>query len=86
MIHFLVDDSAARVPEVSSDHRLVLHFPHAKGQCLRCCAASLSVGGFGACVAIEKSVEPIELPIEAFHQMLGLASAGEIVIFTREED
>lgn len=32
MIHFLVDDSAARVPEVSSDHRLVLHFPHAKGQ------------------------------------------------------
>src|SRR5690348_11647452 len=37
-------------------------------------------------VAVEIFAEPVELPVEAFHQVLGLAGARQIVIFTRKEN
>src|SRR2546423_298831 len=44
------------------------------------------VGRDGRLVAVEVAVEPVELPVETFYQVLRLARAREVVILAREDD
>src|SRR2546423_9441881 len=47
---------------------------------------SFRVGRDSRLVAVEVAVEPVELPVEAFYQVLGLAGAREVVVLAREDD
>src|SRR5437764_9572267 len=47
---------------------------------------SESVRRFCVRVSIQKTIEPIALPIEAFHQVLGLTVARQIVVLAWKND
>src|SRR2546423_3616715 len=47
---------------------------------------SFRVGRDSRLVAVEVAVEPVELPVEAFYQVLRLAGAREVVVLAREDD
>src|ERR1700683_139502 len=46
----------------------------------------LRVGWFRIRVAVKILLEPIDLPIQAFHQVLGLASSRQVVVLARKEN
>src|SRR5215472_16059130 len=45
-----------------------------------------SIGRFRSGVTVQVPLEPIELPVQAFDKVPGLAGAGEVVVFAREDD
>src|SRR5438105_15208174 len=47
---------------------------------------SLRVRWLGLTVFVEKSIEPVKLPIQTLNQVPGFAGPGEVVIFAREEN
>src|SRR5436305_2048251 len=47
---------------------------------------SSRVGRDGRRVAVEVAVEPVELPVETFYQVLRLACAREVVVLAGEDD
>src|SRR5438874_7763241 len=47
---------------------------------------SSRVGRDGRRVAVEVAVEPVELPVETFYQVLRLACACEVVVLAGEDD
>src|ERR1700681_170304 len=49
-------------------------------------AKSLRIRRHGARVSIQKSVEPVELPVQTFDQVLWLAGAGQVVVLARKEN
>src|SRR6478735_1109322 len=44
------------------------------------------VGRDGGCVAVQVSIEPVHLPVQAFDEVLRLAGARQVVVLAREED
>ena len=47
---------------------------------------SLRIRRLGLAVFVQKSIEPVKLPVQTLNQMFGLARARQVVIFAREEN
>src|SRR5215472_14417154 len=45
-----------------------------------------SIGRFRSGAAIQVALKPVELPLQAFNEVLRFAGAGEVVVFAREYD